>query len=228
MPTFSPRNREAGSSSSVSEPRQARSQAGLANMLQAGRELIEASGNLDDLSINDIVDRAGTSIGAFYRRFENKDAFFEVVQDRVMSEGLDYVRDMLEREPLWRSNDPAAIADAVVAFYVLVFRRNRGLYHASLLRSSQRKASWDTAKEANREVLMQFVPPLVEALQDARGAKSADAAALEFEVRASLQMITSMLVNSVLNDPGPLSLTSRRLRPWLQTQFRRSLLLPDA
>ncbi len=43
-------------------------------MLQAGRELIEASGNLDDLSINDIVERAGTSIGAFYRRFDNKDA----------------------------------------------------------------------------------------------------------------------------------------------------------
>lgn len=196
-------------------------------MLQAGRELIEASGNLDDLSINDIVERAGTSIGAFYRRFDNKDAFFEVVQDRVMTEGLDYVRAILQRDTVWRSNDAGALSDAVVAFYVLVFRRNRGLYHASLLRSSQLKPSWDAAKEANREVLALLVPRLVDALLAARGAPASQAAALDFEVRASVQMINGLLVNIILNDPGPLSLASRRLRPWLQTAFRRCLGLPD-
>jgi hypothetical protein len=39
-------------------------------------------------------------------------------------------------------------------------------------------------------------------------------------------MINGLLVNSILNDPGPLSLESRRLRPWLQTAFRRCLGLP--
>ena len=67
-------------------------------MLQAGRELIEASGNLDDLSINDIVERAGTSIGAFYRRFDNKDAFFDVLQDAAMEAGLEHVREAVERD----------------------------------------------------------------------------------------------------------------------------------
>jgi AcrR family transcriptional regulator len=214
-------------SSAILAPRQTRSQLGLSKMLQAGRELIEASGNLDDLSINDIVERAGTSIGAFYRRFDNKDAFFEVVQDQVMAEGLDYVREILERDPVWRSNDAGALADAVVAFYVLVFRRNRGLYHASLLRSSQTKPSWDAAKEANREVLTLLAPRLVDALLAARGAPASEATALDFEVRASVQMINGLMVNSVLNDPGPLSLASRRLRPWLQTAFRRCLGLPD-
>jgi AcrR family transcriptional regulator len=193
------------SSSAIAAPRQSRSQLGLVKMLQAGRELIEASGNLDNLSINDIVDRAGTSIGAFYRRFDNKDAFFEVVQDQVMAEGLAYVRDMLEREPVWRSSDASA-----------------------LLRSSQLKPSWDAAKEANREALALLVPHLVDALLVARGAPVADAAELDFEVRASLQMINGLLVNSILNDPGPLSLASRRLRPYLQTAFRRCLALPDS
>src|ERR1700733_14693867 len=184
MTTTSPRGREA-QPSAIAAPRQTRSQQGLVKMLQAGRELIEASGNLDDLSINDIVERAGTSIGAFYRRFDNKDAFFEVVQDRVMAEGLDYVREILEREPVWRSNDAGSLADAVVAFYVLGFRRNRGLYHASLLRSSQLKPSWDVAKEANREVLALLVPRLVDALLAARGAPASQAAALDFEGRGS-------------------------------------------
>jgi AcrR family transcriptional regulator len=220
--------RKRESATTIAAPRQTRSQLGLARMMQAGRELIEASGNLDDLSINDIVERAGTSIGAFYRRFDNKDAFFEVVQDELMAEGLDYVRKMLERDPAWQSNDAGSIADAVVSFYVLVFRRNRGLYHASLLRSSQLKPSWDAAKEANREVLALLVPRVVDALLVARGAPASQAAALDFEVRAALQMINGLLVNSILNDPGPLSLASRRLRPWLQTAFRRCLALPDS
>lgn len=200
-------------------------------MVQAGRELIEASGNLDDLSINDIVERAGTSIGAFYRRFDNKDSFFEVLQDAAMAQGLAYVRETVERDPAWRSNDAATLADATIALYVLAFRRNRGLYHASLLRASQRKANWDVVKATHHEALALIVPRLAGALARARRIKTAGAdaqAELEFDVRATLQMIVGMLVNSVLNDPGPLSLSSRRLRPWLQAQFRRCLGLPDA
>ncbi|RFU46995.1 TetR/AcrR family transcriptional regulator [Paraburkholderia sp. DHOC27] len=229
MTTVPPHKRRVASSTAgVGAPLQVRSQAGLARMLLAGRELIEACGNLDELSINDIVERADTSIGAFYRRFENKDAFFEVVQERVMAEGIAYARDLVERDPVWRSNHAGALADSVVAFYVQAFRRNRGLYHASLLRSSQLKPSWDAAREANREVLTLFVPILVKALQDAAGAQARTADELEFDVRASVQMINGMLVNIILNDPGPLSLSNRRLRPWLQTQFRRCLVIPES
>ena len=228
MTTTSPRGREA-QPSAIAAPRQTRSQQGLVRMLQAGRELVEASGNLDDLSINDIVERAGTSIGAFYRRFDNKDSFFEVVQDAAMQEGLAHVRETVERDPAWRSNDAGTLADAVISFYVMTFRRNRGLYHASLLRASQRKANWDAVKSTNHEVLAMIVPRLVSALAKSRGIKAGGDAiqSLEFEVRVTLQMILGMLVNSVLNDPGPLSLSSRQLRSWLQIRVRRCLGLPD-
>lgn len=199
-------------------------------MLHAGRELIEACGDLDLLSINDIVERADTSIGAFYRRFDNKDSFFEVVQSAAMEQGIAYLRETVERDAAWRSDDAATLADAAVGFYVLAFRRNRGLYHASLLRASQRKANWDVVKATNHEVLAMIVPRLISALRRERGlAADEDASrSLEFEVRATLQMITGMLVNIVLNDPGPLTLNSRRLLPWLQNQLRRCMGLPDA
>jgi len=219
-----PRSR-AAVESALAVPRQARSQIGLEKMLQAGRELIEASGNLDDLSITDIVERSGTSIGAFYRRFDSKDMFFDVVLDRAMTEGRNRIRDMVTSDSEWRSGDARKVADAIVEMYVQLFRRNRGLFHASLLRVSRPKATWDIVKEANRDVLALIVPPLVEAIVKERKAKKADAGAIEFEVQAALQLILGMLVNSVLNDPGPLSLTSRRLAPWLKTQFCRCLVL---
>jgi AcrR family transcriptional regulator len=211
--------------SALALPRQARSQIGLEKMLQAGRELIEASGNLDDLSITDIVERSGTSIGAFYRRFDSKDMFFDVVLERAMTGGRDRVRDMLASESEWRSGDARVIADAIVEMYVQSFRRNRGLFHASLLRVSRPRATWDIVKEANRDVLALIVPPLVAAIVKERNAQKADAESIEFEVQAALQLILGMLVNIVLNDPGPLSLASRRLAPWLKTQFRRCLIL---
>jgi AcrR family transcriptional regulator len=226
MTTAQTRSRD-NAERAIAAPRQARSHASLAKMLRAGRELIESSGNLDDLSITDIVAHAGTSIGAFYRRFDNKDAFFDVVQSTVMTEGLDYVREIVERDPAWQSNDARTIADAVVALHVKTFRRNRGLYNASLLRASQRKDSWDAVKQMNREALNLMVPRLVTALAKERRAKASEPEALDFEVRAALQLIAGMLVNSVLNDPGPLSLTSRRLTPSLQTLFRRCLGLSD-
>ena len=219
-----PRSR-AAVESALAVPRQARSQIGLEKMLRAGRELIEASGNLDELSITDIVERSGTSIGAFYRRFDSKDMFFDVVLDRAMTEGRNRVRDAVASGPEWRSGDPRAVADAIVAMYVHSFRRNRGLFHASLLRVSRPRATWDVVKEANRDVLALIVPPLVAAIVKERGVQTADIDAIEFEVQTALQLILGMLVNIVLNDPGPLSLSSRRLTSWLKTQFCRSLIL---
>ncbi|CAN7705956.1 TetR/AcrR family transcriptional regulator [Caballeronia sp. LjRoot29] len=219
-----PRSR-AAVESSLAVPRQARSQIGLEKMLQAGRELIEASGNLDDLSITDIVERSGTSIGAFYRRFDSKDMFFDVVLDRAMTEGRDRIRDLVASGSEWRSGDARAVANAIIEMYVQSFRRNRGLFHASLLRVARPRATWDVVKEANRDVLALIVPPLVAAIIKERGAKKVDAGPIEFEVQAALQLILGMLVNIVLNNPGPLTLTSRRLAPWLKTQFCRCLIL---
>jgi AcrR family transcriptional regulator len=207
----------------LATPRQARSQIGLERMLQTGRDLIEAIGNLDELSVPDIVERSGTSIGAFYRRFDSKDVFFDAVQARVMKESLDLVRESVAKEAPWQSGDARIIAEEIVMMYLRTFRRNRGLYHASLLRVSRNKTTWDVVKEANREVLALVTPPLAAAIARERRARKAELDAIDFEVRAALQLILGMLVNIVLNDPGPLSLTSRRLGPWLKTQFRRSL-----
>jgi hypothetical protein len=151
--------------------------------------------------------------------------FFDVVLDRAMTEGRNRVRDMVASETEWRSGDARKVADAIVAMYVHSFRRNRGLFHASLLRVSRPRATWDIVKEANRDVLTLIVPPLVAAIVKERNARKADAGPIEFEVQAALQLILGMLVNIVLNDPGPLPLTSRRLAPWLKTQFCRCLIL---
>jgi AcrR family transcriptional regulator len=170
MTTTQPGDR-AAPQPALATPRQARSQIGLEKMLQTGRDLIEAIGNLDELSVPDIVERSGTSIGAFYRRFDSKDVFFDAVQDRVMKESLDLVRESVGKEAAWQSGDARVIAEEIVMMYLRTFRRNRGLYHASLLRVSRNKTTWDVVKQANRDMLALVVPPLAAAIARERRAR---------------------------------------------------------
>lgn len=208
--------------SKIHPPRQQRSERSLEQMLLAGRAMLEERGNLDELSIGDLTRQAGTSVGAFYRRFENKEAFFAVVQTMVLEQAIDVVRQSLATDPVWRDGPPEAIGDRIVELYLRGFRRNQGIYHASLLRVPGKEELWDPVKRSNVTVLDMVVPPLTAHLPPRPGID------WDFEVRSALQCIVGMLVNIVLHDPGPLRLKDRRLLGYLQRQFRRSLGLRDA
>jgi AcrR family transcriptional regulator len=56
-------------------PQQKRSLAATQRMLEAGRELLNDR-DIDQISVQDIVRLAGTSVGSFYHNFGTKDRFF--------------------------------------------------------------------------------------------------------------------------------------------------------
>src|SRR5437762_13651901 len=64
--------------------KQARSRLTRDRFLAAGRNLLNR-GAFEDTSISDIADVAGCSVGAFYQRFPDKEAFFSVVVDTVLA-----------------------------------------------------------------------------------------------------------------------------------------------
>ena len=72
-------------SQSLKKPKQTRSLTTLNRIMQAASRLM-AEGTFDKASINDIVKRAGTSVGAFYTRFKNKEALFQLIQQRFFAE----------------------------------------------------------------------------------------------------------------------------------------------
>jgi AcrR family transcriptional regulator len=115
------------------EPKQQRSQATLARFLRAGAELLEET-SFDDLTIQQIVDRAGSSIGAFYARFHDKQGL------------LDALREALERDAAedphreFGSKDWTTVPlESAVAEYIRALvhqhRRHRGTLRALVGRS---------------------------------------------------------------------------------------------
>jgi AcrR family transcriptional regulator len=71
--------------------RQRRSQETTVALLEAAAVMLRER-SLDELSIEDLCNRVGVTIGAFYGRFESKDAFFNALMSLAVRKALAAVR----------------------------------------------------------------------------------------------------------------------------------------
>jgi AcrR family transcriptional regulator len=116
----------------VRPPRQKRSRETLERLLAAAEELLSHR-TFEELSVQDVVRRAGSSVGAFYARFEGKDGLLPALYDRYDAT-MPVTREDLERLPGFApTTDLAERARQIVRFSVRTFRRRRGLLRALAL-----------------------------------------------------------------------------------------------
>jgi AcrR family transcriptional regulator len=110
------------------EPQQERSRRTLERLLAAAHALV-AEKELAEISVPAICARAGVSTGAFYGRFESKDAFLEYVFQRRLSDRAEE----LAREfahPRWDHASAAEIIATLIEELVAGYRRNPALMRA--------------------------------------------------------------------------------------------------
>jgi AcrR family transcriptional regulator len=109
----------------IRPPQQARSQETLDRILDAAEALVAEKG-FEDTPVSEVVRRAGSSVGAFYARFRDKDGLFE--------QAIATADAALEPER-WEGASVAEIVSAVVAFLVSIYREQRGLIRAFVVRN---------------------------------------------------------------------------------------------
>jgi AcrR family transcriptional regulator len=117
---------------SVAAPKQRRSEKTLQRLLDAGEVLIEEKG-LADVSVPDIVRRAGSSVGGFYARFRDKNELLRALEERFFGELLQRV-DRLCDPTRWAGAALPAVVRACVAELVGTFRQRQALIRAFLFR----------------------------------------------------------------------------------------------
>lgn len=109
-------------------PRQERSRRTLRRLLDATRTLLEERPFVE-LSVGDITDEAGLSRGAFYRRFDGKEALLHHLNSRLYEGALESWTDFLAPER-WEGVPVARLLDALVERTTLVYQRQRHLMRA--------------------------------------------------------------------------------------------------
>ena len=187
----------------VKPAQQDRSKAAFAALVLAGERLLESK-SLSELRIEDVVRAADVSVGAFYSRFENKEAFFSAIQLKVVSEVFDTAKNEILR--IAATKDDAVLADELAELLVRVYRQHQSVYIASARYVAVNGEAWHPFRELGHRVAAFLVKHL-----GSRLAAGSDEAP-EVLVPMTLQVVNGTLLNAVLNNPGPVSIDDPRMK----------------
>lgn len=120
---------------SVARPKQARSLGTLERILAAAETLIEEKG-LADASIPEIVRQAGSSVGGFYARFQDKAQLLRALEERFFDDVYERLERLAEASR-GRDGSVVQVVKACVAELVSVTRARTRLIQAFVSRAAQ-------------------------------------------------------------------------------------------
>lgn len=109
----------------VQEPRQERSRATMIQILDAAAQILESK-SFDELTVVEVVEQAGTSVGAFYGRFRDKDGLLQALDERFFEE-FEARFEALLAPPVWAEQPLAHIVRDAVTFIVLTYSHDQGV-----------------------------------------------------------------------------------------------------
>lgn len=132
-------------------PQQVRSQETLDRILDAAEQVLEEKA-FGEATLAEIMDRAGVTVGAFYRRFPDKDALLHHLDERFFSELHRRADDVLAPEK-W----PGATARQIIAEFSIqavdVYSTRRGLLRSLFLRARTDTVLQQSAMRVNQHFL---------------------------------------------------------------------------
>lgn len=189
--------------------RQRRGEATRDRLLAAGARLV-AERDIDALSVAEIAAAADCSVGSFYQRFRDKDAFFRTLIARYLAEGL------AGNEAIFvaHAGDGDRMVGELVAGIAGRFRRHAGLIRAAIRRRLEDPSIWEPIRRSGYGAADRFVAWLAER----RG--GALSAAEELRVRFAFQMLYGTLNNAIVNQPGPFDIADPGMVAQLERAFR--------
>jgi AcrR family transcriptional regulator len=128
-------------------PQQTRSQETLDRILDAAERVLEEK-SFTEATLAEIMERAGVTVGAFYRRFPDKDALLHLLDERFFHEMEERADELLD--PVhWQG---ASIAEVLCEFSrtaVEVYRTRRGVARSLFLRARVDPVIQTTALQVN-------------------------------------------------------------------------------
>jgi AcrR family transcriptional regulator len=187
----------------VTPSRQKRSRETTLALLRAGADMLQTR-SLTELSIEALCTEVDATVGAFYSRFESKEAYFNVLVELAARDGESMLSRPAQSEQLANA-DLAELCALLVTGMIGWAQRHEGVLRAALQHDDTRPDKWTTFKGLARASVAHATPLLLRAM--GKGRKTAKTRGIAF----GYQVVLGTLVNAILNDPGPLSLRDGEL-----------------
>lgn len=114
-------------------PQQERSIKTMNKIMDAAAEILETK-NFEQISINEIVEQAGVSVGAFYGRFKDKDGLLEALDERFFTCFEADILDLISA-PGWAQMPVIKIIKGLCSLLVNTYSRQTGLLRSLNLKA---------------------------------------------------------------------------------------------
>jgi AcrR family transcriptional regulator len=114
-------------------PQQTRSQETLDRILDAAEKVLEEK-SFTEATLAEIMERAGVTVGAFYRRFPDKDALLHLLDERFFHEMYERADELLDPDN-WRGASVKEIITEFARTAVQIYGARRGLARSIFLRA---------------------------------------------------------------------------------------------
>jgi len=180
-------------------------------LLQAGRRLLDTH-DLSTLSVAQLTRDAGMSVGSFYSRFEDKDAWFAELLRVTGEQALQDTQALLVSARFTRASNARKVAQ-IVRHLVHIHREHRGIFRAAHSDPARSRLYWPQLHAYGRQLGDAVYLALAAHLQQVPAAQR------RLRVGIALQLVFGTLVNAVLHNPGPIGLHDKRMETELSRVF---------
>ncbi len=140
------------------QARQARSQATETALLDAGLAHFAEQG-FDGLSMSAVAERAGTSIGALYFRFGDREGFVQALLQRGF-DGIRQETDALLAKAIAAHQSPTEVIGAFIDLAVRVQENSHGVFRAVLRRALDDHSAWEPVGRLANDATSRLVETL--------------------------------------------------------------------
>lgn len=171
--------------------KQKRSQKTYDALIETAFKLLEER-EFDDISIAELAQKAGYSVGAFYARFKSKDELFEA----LMTRHIEHRR--AERERQFAVESDEQLIREIVQGMVDYFWARRRFWRAALFRSIRDPDFWEPLRKLSRELGDAFVERI-----SARAGRTLTEQE-DTNARFAVQVTLGTINNTIINRPGPI------------------------
>jgi AcrR family transcriptional regulator len=151
----------------VTPSRQKRSRETTAALLQAGADMLRTR-SLAELSIEALCTKVGATVGAFYSRFESKEAYFNTLIELAARDSNAMLSRMARNEAL-KEASLAELCRLLVGGIIGWMRNNEGVLRAALQHDDTRPDRWSRFKGLARASVARATPPLLRVMARPRG-----------------------------------------------------------
>lgn len=176
-------------------------------LIATGFKLLKKS-EFDSITVAELSNSAGYSVGAFYTRFKSKDEFF----DAMVAYHLKSRIKTLDRLFSTFQNDN--FIDELIKDIVQYFWINRKFWRAALFRSIRDREFWVPIKQSGHHLATRVIERLSELA--ARPLTEME----ETNVRFAFQITLGTINNTIINQPGPIFMKQKLYVEKLTRAFR--------